>query len=241
VRATVIWTVLGGLLFGASMVDVMGGGSGATAVVLATLSLVAFGVAAWEHGPNGAREIALVASYAATAAAGRVLFVAIPSVQPVTIMTACAGAALGPRAGAAVGAMAALVSNGFLGQGPWTPWEMLGWGLVGASAGMCGRLLRRRSALVSFGVVWGFAYGALLNLSVLAAYGPAWTWAAFVVVEVRGLPFDTAHAIGNAVIALAAGPALIRLLERYGRRLDVEIVWDEPEVEPDVPLAADAA
>ena len=71
----------------------------------------------------------------ATPHAGRVLFAFIPNVQPVTTMTACAGVALGPRAGAAVGGIAALVSNGFLGQGPWTPWQMLGWGLVGVLGG----------------------------------------------------------------------------------------------------------
>ena len=226
-----VWSVLGSLLFGASLVIVLRGGSGATAVVLATLSLVVFGVAAWEHGPNGAREIALVASYAATAAAGRVLFVAIPSVQPVTIMTACAGAALGPRAGAAVGALAALVSNGFLGQGPWTPWEMLGWGLVGGSAGMCGRLLRRRSALVSFGVVWGFAYGPCSTCRCSRPSAPP---------DVGGLPGDRA-----ARPPVRRGPrdrqrrdragggpgarSAARALRTAPRR---QIVWDEPDPEP---------
>jgi len=84
---------------------------------------------------------------------------------------------------------------------------------------------------------WGFLYGALLNLSLLAAFGPAWTWAAYRLVEVRGLPFDTAHAVGNAVIAAAAGPALIRLLSRYGRRLEVAIDDDEPALEPGLSAA----
>ena len=203
-------------------------GSSAAAVTFAALTLVAVGIAAWERGPGGAREVALVGSYGAAAAAGRVLFAAIPNVQPVTTMTACAGVALGPRAGAAVGGLAALISNGFLGQGPWTPWQMLAWGLVGATGGAMGPWLRRsRSALVVFCALWGFVFDAILNVVDLATFGPSWTWQAFWALEARGLPFDVAHATGNAVLAAVAGPALIRLLDRYGKRMRVEL---EPEL-----------
>jgi energy-coupling factor transport system substrate-specific component len=51
------------------------------------------------------------------------------------------------------------------------------------------------------------------------------TWAALTVQMARGFPFDLAHAIGNAALALAAGPELRRVLERYDRRLRTEVVW----------------
>jgi energy-coupling factor transport system substrate-specific component len=207
----------------------LGGGDGALAVILASVGVLALGIGAWERGANGAKEVALVAAYGGVAAAGRVLFAFIPNVQPVTTMTACAGVALGPRAGAAVGGIAALVSNGFLGQGPWTPWQMLAWGLVGASAAALAPVLRRRTPLVVFCAVWGLLYGALLDAWELLAFGPAHTWGAFTAAWLRGLSFDVAHAAGNAVIAAAVGPALIRLLDRYGRRLQVQIEWDVPE------------
>ena len=41
----------------------------------------------------------------------------------------------------------------------------------------------------------------------------------------RGIPFDLAHGIGNLVLALAAGPELRRVLERYDRRQHTEVVW----------------
>jgi energy-coupling factor transport system substrate-specific component len=205
-------------------------GNANASVALAGIALVLAGLIAWERGGGGAKQVALVGSFGAAAAAGRVLFAAIPNVQPVTTMTACAGVALGPRAGAAVGGVAALVSNGFLGQGPWTPWQMLGWGLVGATGGLCAPLLRRRLPLVVFCLVWGFAYGALLDVWQLASFGPVFNLRGFIALESAGLPFDAAHALGNAVLAAVAGPALIRLLDRYGRRLSVEIDWDDEEL-----------
>jgi energy-coupling factor transport system substrate-specific component len=222
-----LWPVLAAVLAALALGLGLDGNS-AAAVAFAALALLAVGIAAWERGPGGAREVALVGSYGAAAAAGRVLFAAIPNVQPVTTMTACAGIALGPRAGAAVGGLAALVSNGFLGQGPWTPWQMLAWGLVGATGGAAGPLLRRsRIALIVFCAAWGFAFDAILNVVDLATFGPSWTWQAFWALEGRGLPFDVAHATGNGVLAAVAGPALIRLLDRYGKRLRVEL---EPEL-----------
>ena len=86
--------------------------------------------ALWRSRPaeHRSRELALIAALAAAAAGGRVLFAAIPNVQPVTMIVAVTGVTLGARAGLATGAAAALASNAFLGQGPWTPWQMTGWG-----------------------------------------------------------------------------------------------------------------
>ena len=55
----------------------------------------------------------------------------IPNVVATTDIVLITGFAVGAAPGFAVGALAAAVSNIWLGQGPWTPWEMAGWGLVG--------------------------------------------------------------------------------------------------------------
>src|SRR3954471_24346503 len=121
-------------------------------VTLAAVVAVALVMAAIETGPNRSRELALVAALAAAAAAGRVVFAAIPNVQPVTMIVAVAGISLGPRAGLATGAGAALASNAFLGQGPWTPWQMLGWGLVGVLGALLRRPLGEHPSALSLGV-----------------------------------------------------------------------------------------
>ena len=190
-----------------------------SAVLVIAIALVALAVSAVETGPNRSRELSLVAALAAAAAAGRVLFAFVPNVQPVTIIVAVTGATLGPRAGLATGGAAALVSNAFLGQGPWTPWQMIGWGLVGASAAPLGRLLRNRYALAAFGIVWGFLFDWLLDIWAWSALGPSADVHSFLALAATGLPFDIAHATGNAVLALVAGPTLFRMLDRYARRL----------------------
>ena len=184
-----------------------------------------FAGASWiEAGPGAAREVTLVATLAAVAAAGRVLFAAVPGVQPVTVITVAAGAALGARAGFATGALAALVSNLFLGQGPWTPWQMLGWGACGLAGAALRSLIHRRAAFAAACFVLGFAFSALMDLWLWLSFLPH-TWEALAVVFGSGVWFEASHAVGNVLIALAIGPELRRMLDRYGRRLRTEVVW----------------
>ena len=200
------------------------GGDSRVSIWLVAAALLLAAVVWLESGPDSAKEIALVATLGGAAAAGRVLFAAVPGVQPVTITAIAAGAALGLRAGVGVGMLAAFASNFFLVQGPWTPYQMLGWGACGAIGALLAPLLRSRLALAAVGFVLGLAFSAFMDVWEWFAFWPH-DWRAFALVLGRGVPFDVAHAIGNVALALVAGPELRRLLDRYGRRLHAEVVW----------------
>jgi len=193
-------------------------------LLLVAVALIVAGGAWLESGPGSSKELALIATLAAAAAAGRVLFAAVPNVQPVTVTAVVAGVALGPRAGASTGALAALVSNLYLGQGAYTPWQMIAWGACGLVGGLGGRVLRRRIPLALTCFVLGFGFDALMDVWEWLSFYPH-TWQAFAALYARGIWFDAAHATGNLVLALAIGPELRRLLERYARRLRAEVVW----------------
>ena len=197
---------------------------GGIATLLAAIAVLAAGFAWLEGGTVSARDLTLVATLGGLAAAGRVLFAPIPSVQPVTVIVAAAGVALGPRRGFAVGALAAIASNFFLGQGPHTPWQMLAWGGCGLLAGLLRPFLRSRLSFVAFVLVLGFAFGMLMDTWLWFAFYPH-TGAALLARLAAGVPFNVAHASGNVVLALVAGPELRRVLERFERRSRTEVVW----------------
>ena len=142
-----------GLLAAALVVN-----DGALATLLGAAALLVGGVAWFESGPDSTREIVLVATLGSAAAAGRVLFQVIPGVQPVTVTAIVVGASMGVRAGAATGALAAFVSNLFLGQGVWTAQQMLGWDACGAVGGLLGNVLRRRLVLATVSAEIGRAH-----------------------------------------------------------------------------------
>jgi uncharacterized membrane protein len=195
--------------------------------VLALLGLTLVGGFAWyERSRPPSQIVALVAALAAISVAGRVAFSPIPNVVPTTDITLIAGFALGPAPGFAVGALSGLVSNFWLGQGPWTPWQMAGWGLTGIlGAGVAVATGRNvgRVPLAAICALAGFAYGALLDFSLMVTYGGEQSLDRFLALSARGLPFNIAHAAGNAALALVAGPAMARMLVRYRRRF--EFAW----------------
>ena len=180
------------------------------------------GFAWYERSRPPAQVVALVAALAALAIAGRIAFAAFPNVKPTTDIVIFAGYALGGAPGFAVGALAALVSNFWFGQGPWTPWQMAGWGLcgvLGAALALGGRNTNRFVLAAVCGLA-GVAYGALLNFSLMATYGGELSLERFGVLEGRAIPFDAAHAAANVVFALIAGPAMLRMLVRFRERFE---------------------
>ncbi len=180
------------------------------------------GFAWYERSRPPSQVVALVAALAALAIAGRIAFAAFPNVKPTTDIVIFAGYALGGAPGFAVGALAALVSNIWFGQGPWTPWQMAGWGLCGllGAAFAVGFRNAGRLSLAAVCGLAGIAYGALLNFSLMATYGGELSWRHFATLQANAIPFDAAHAIGNVVFALIAGPAMIRMLVRFRERFE---------------------
>ncbi len=185
------------------------------------LGLVLLGGFAWyERTRPTSQVVALVAALAALAVAGRIAFAAFPNLVATTDIVIFAGYALGPAPGFAVGALAGLVSNFWLGQGPWTPWQMAGWGMcgiLGAALSLGGRNTSRLTMAAACGVA-GLAYGALMNFSLMATYGGDLSVQRFLALESRAVPFDVVHAVGNVTLALVAGPAMVQMLIRFRER-----------------------
>jgi energy-coupling factor transport system substrate-specific component len=188
-----------------------------------------------ESGPDSAKEVAVIATLTGIAVAGRLLVHPFPGVQPMTVVIVASGAAFGLRIGVSVGALGALVSNFFLIQGPWTPWQMALWALCGAAGAMTHSLARRRLAFALLCALLSYGFSTAMDVSDWW-YRYAHTWTGLTVSITTGFPFTLAHALGSFVIAFVVGPELVRMLERFARRLRAEIVWAEQT--PPVPETA---
>jgi len=196
---------------------------------LAVLGLaLAAGFGWYERAHPDARIIALVATLAGFAALGRIAFAAVPNVKPTTDIVLISGYALGAGPGFAVGALAGLTSNFFFGQGPWTPWQMAAWGATGVLGAVLAVVTGRRIgrwplALACCGA--GFAFTVVQDVGDWVTYSDhSRTQLGLYVAQ--GLGFDAIHAAGCLVFALALGPALVRSVQRFARRLQVR--WVSP-------------
>ena len=213
------------------------------AVVLAAL-LLFFG--RYEASSPRLRDMMPVAVLAALAAAGRVLFAALPSFKPVTAIAVVAGAVFGRRSGFMVGALAALVSNFFFGQGPWTPWQMYAWGLAGYGAGLLAQagLANRPAVVCAFGFAASLGFGFIMNCWTFLGFVHASLGVGLLAVCASSLPFDMVH--GAATVAflvplyLPWRRKLARIALRYGLgepagtartpRRDTALERDDPQM-----------
>lgn len=169
------------------------------------------------------RELVLIAVLASVAAVGRIPFASLPSVQPTTFVIMIAGLVFGAESGFMIGAVAALASNMLLGQGPWTPWQMLAWGLVGYSAG----LLRNTTFMstlwgkIIFGVCWGFLFGWIMNIwgiLSLTQYGNEINLNTVLTYYASSVLFDFMHAVSNVFFLIVFGGVWLKNLSRFKKK-----------------------
>ncbi len=190
------------------------------------------GWVAYERRRPSARMVAVVAVMSALAALGRDAFVALPDVKPITAMTLVVGYALGPLPGFTVGALGMLVSNFMLGQGPYTPWQMAAWGLVGLAGAALGQLSRRRVGRVALALASAIA--ALMAAEIMDLYtwtlGAIHTPAAYLAVAGQALPYDVTGVVASFVFGLAFAPELARVLHRA--RVRMEVTWVQAPAAP---------
>lgn len=90
----------------------------------------------FENRKPKAREIVLIAMMSALTVCVHIIFHITIPIQIGTAMIIISGISLGPEAGFLIGAISRFVCNFYMGQGPWTPWQMFCWGILGFLAGL---------------------------------------------------------------------------------------------------------
>jgi energy-coupling factor transport system substrate-specific component len=184
------------------------------------------------------RGLALLAVLAALDAGLRLAVVTgIGGFSPVFFLILCAGFVFGPSFGFLTGALALLVSAlATGGVGPWLPYQVFAAGWVGAVAGLASG--RRLWVLAVIGAVTGLAFGALMDVSdwttfYRGASGFGWVpglstgealrrFGAFYLAT--SLAYDSFRSVGNVLMIVLLGPAVVAALERLRLRLKFERV-----------------
>ena len=190
------------------------------AVALAALALF---FTQYERRRPALQDVMPIVIVVCVASLGRALFNFIPQLQPVTALVMIMGVCSGPPAGFMTGALSALVSNMLLGQGPWTVWQMLAWGLIGLFAGFLGRTraFRNRWPLAGISVLAGAFYSLVVGIWTVASLGSGMAPGAVLAVFATGLLFSIPHMAGNFVFILLLYRPIAKKLDRVGRKYGI--------------------
>lgn len=171
-----------------------------------------------------ARELVVIAVMSALAFASRAAFAAVMYFKPISAIIMLSGIALGPEAGFVVGAVSLFASNFLFGQGPWTPWQMMAYGLGGYVSGWLYRKKWLTSDPPSLAFFAFFCVmllvGPLLDTCSVFTMLTRLTPAAVLSVYGAGVPVNLIHAACAALTMLLVSKPLLsklhRVKEKYG-------------------------
>lgn len=164
----------------------------------------------------GSRRLVLVSIMTALASAGRL----IPFFKPIAAITILTAIYLGGEAGFFVGAMAAFISNFTFGQGSWTPFQMLAWGLIGYFAGILSGILRKkRLALMIYGALSGIFFSFVMDVWTVL-WGGGFTFSLYLSALVTAIPHTILYTVSNVLFLWwfdrPFGNKLTRIQQKYG-------------------------
>lgn len=167
------------------------------------------------------RRMVFIAVMTALSVGGRFLFAVIPAFKPMTAMIVMTGMYFGAEAGFLSGALTAVLSNFYFGQGPWTPFQMVSFGIIGFLAGVCRKPLKvSRAALAFYGIFAGAFYSLVMDV-----WTVLWSQASFepklyAAAILGAAPFTLLYSISNVIFLLLLrrplGARLQRVITKYG-------------------------
>lgn len=164
------------------------------------------------------RELIVISVLCAIGVAGRGAFFMLPQFKPVVAIVIISGVCFGGESGFLVGAITGFVSNFFFGQGPWTPWQMFCFGIIGFLAGILfqkGKLKKKRLPLCIFGgVSTFFIYGGIINIGALLMFSSKFTIKGLIATYISGIPFDLIHAAATVFFLFILSQPMIEKLDR---------------------------
>ena len=189
-------------------------------LALSVVACIPFFVS-FEKGKNDARRIVIIAVMTALSVAGRFVFAPIPFFKPVTAIVIITAIYLGAEAGFITGAFSAVVSNFYFGQGPWTPFQMFAWGLIGFLAGLLAkRLVESNVLLIIFGALSGVVFSFIMDVWTTLWADGTFNIARFIASITTAAPFTVVYMVSNVIFLLLLtkpiGRKLQRLKTKYG-------------------------
>ncbi len=166
-------------------------------------------------------ELVILAVLVALSVVGRFVFAWVPAFKPVTAITIITAVWLGKESGFMVGAMSAVISNMYFGQGPWTPFQMFAWGMIGLIAGVTGKILKKNKVWLC---IYGAVAGVLFSL-IMDVWTTLWAEGTFNLMRyqtavITAMPVTIMYGVSNVVfllmLAKPMGQKLERIKKKYG-------------------------
>lgn len=175
----------------------------------------------FEKKSHNTHKLVIIAVMVAMSVAGRFIFAVIPGFKPVTAIVVITAMYFGSEAGFLTGALSALISNFYFGQGPWTPFQMFTWGIIGLFAGiLAGKLKSNRFLLSVYGILAGIVFSLMMDVWTVLWYQNGFLLSMYLAAILAAVPYTAIYAVSNVIFLLLLekpiGKKLSRIKLKYG-------------------------
>lgn len=171
---------------------------------------------------SSTRRLVMLAVMTALSVAGRFIFAPIPFFKPVTAMVVIAGMYFGAEFGFLTGALSAVISNFYFGQGAWTPFQMFSWGIIGFIAGiLSSQLIRSKIILIIYGALAGVVYSLIMDIWTVLWMDGMFNPARFSAAVITALPVTLKYVISNIIFLIILAPLFGKKIERLKQKYGI--------------------
>lgn len=171
---------------------------------------------------SSTRRLVMLAVMTALSVAGRFIFAPIPFFKPVTAMVVIAGMYFGAEFGFLTGALSAVISNFYFGQGAWTPFQMFSWGIIGFIAGiLSSQLVRSKIILIIYGALAGVVYSLIMDIWTVLWIDGMFNPARFSAAVITALPVTLKYVISNIIFLIILAPLFGKKIERLKQKYGI--------------------
>ena len=189
-------------------------------ICIAVFACVPFFLA-FENGKTRVKEMMIIAVMVSLTVVGRIIFTPLPGFKPVTAIVVITAMYFGGEAGFLTGALSAVISDFYFGQGPWTPFQMFVWGLIGFIAGVISNPLKRSRILLGvYGIISGVLFSLLMDVWTVLWWDGSFTLTRYLAATVSAARFTVVYAVSNVIFLLLLqkpiGKKLERIKDKYG-------------------------
>jgi energy-coupling factor transport system substrate-specific component len=188
-----------------------------TSLLVVVLALVPFFLN-FEARRHPAAELVLMAVLTAITVISRIIFSPLPFFKPVTAILVLIALVLGRETGFMIGALAALLSNFYFGQGPWTPYQMFAWGIVSYLAGFFSRSRKNLFIVLLLGLLGGVLFSVIMDIQYYFFLEDRFAFGGFLLVMLKSLPMTITYMVSNTVFLLLFWKVFISRLERIKKK-----------------------
>lgn len=175
----------------------------------------------FEKKESSTQKLIIIAVMIALSVIGRFAFGFLPHFKPVTAVVVIVGLYLGKEAGFLCGSLSAVISNFFMGQGPWTPFQMFAWGFVGLVAGILAKYIVNKLIFqIIYAGLAGILYSLLLDIYTVLSFDGYFSISRYIAAITASFPVTLTYAVSNIIFILLLskpiGDKINRLKVKYG-------------------------